>query len=570
MKDFHKNSFVDYLDQFNVLSPNHSKIYDEYTYDKGKDSYTFTIETRVESYLREIFASNPQSVILTGNAGDGKTRLCRSVYNFFDEQGLVDWPESGIIEVEFQHGKIRMVKDLSELTEDIILTELRSLQNNIVNNHEHKVYYLIAANEGKLTKFLSQNNELTYLREAVKQRFKSHESNDGTFSIINLLDVTSSLYVEKVLDEWNKESNWSVCDACPKQKACIINLNHQRSSQKVVRDRLVEQYRFLDYLGSHITMREMLIHISYLLTGGLTCKDVLDANYEELKVQLDKPYYENFYGHNVEHEAFSDMRAIKLFRELDPGKYSDSSIDDFIVNGDISGSEELEALHEGMFDDSLDLYLGYFKKRLDIYRNHNKDSNDTLIEDWIEKLRRKFYFEFPSEEFFNRKNLIPFKFVGDFDELFGDPRKQGSVRADLMTGINRAFSKKLVDSKVPLVATSENLMIHSTIVSGQIRLLEENERKDIDHRSSKLFFVIRRMGKDAKLPLNLYVFEYLMRLSSGDTHNILREDVEILLDTFRNELIKGTEPDPYAYTLDILRLDKDKGLYVQDDIQILS
>lgn len=559
-----KNTFVDYLDQFNVLSPNHSKIYDEYTYDKGKDSYVFKIETKAETYLCNLFLNNPQSIILTGNAGDGKTRLCRSVYNYFHQDGLVDWPESGILEVDFPHGKIRMVKDLSELKDEIILQELSRLQASINDNHADKIYYLIAANEGKLTKFLSQHEHLSSLKVEVKRRFKTHLENNSTFSIINLLDVTSSLYVEKVLDEWNKESNWSVCESCSKQKACIINLNHKRSSKDFVKNRLVEQYRFLDYLGTHITMREMLIHISYILTGGLTCTDVLNADYEALKYQIDKPYYENFYGNNAANEALSDMRAIKLFKELDPGRYSDSNIDDFILNGDISGNAQLEALHEDLFNSDLDLYIGYFKKRLDIYRNHNKESNDNLIEEWIERLRRKFYFEFPSEEFFNRTNLVPFKFVNIFDELFGDQRKQAISKRDLTRGLNRAFSKRLVDSNRELFSTSENLMIHSSIPISQMKISEEKQREDIDHRSSSFEITV---GK-TKLFLNLYVFEYLMRLSNGDTHNILKEDVEILLDTFRNELIKETETDPFV--LNILRLDKENGLYVQDCIEILE
>ena len=82
------NSFINYLDQFNVLSPNHSKIYDEYTYDEGEKSYSFKIETKIENYLIEIFNNNAHSVILTGNAGDGKTILCRSIYNYFSETEL--------------------------------------------------------------------------------------------------------------------------------------------------------------------------------------------------------------------------------------------------------------------------------------------------------------------------------------------------------------------------------------------------------------------------------------------------------------------------------------------------
>jgi hypothetical protein len=557
------NTFINYLEQFNVLSPNHSKIYDEYTYDQGEQSYSFKIDTKIEQYLLDIFTTNPQSVILTGNAGDGKTRLCRSIYNHFSNKDLTTWPETGIVEVPFNKGVIRIVKDLSELKEEIIFQELIRLQNYLNSNHTDNVFYLIAANEGKLTKFLSQDKELSKLKELVALRFRDHNNNDSNFSIINLLDVTSSIYVEKVLNEWNKEENWIACRNCSKKDTCIIYLNHKRTSIGYVKNRLIEQYRLLDFLGTHITMREMLIHISYILTGGFTCHDILNANYDELKEQIEKPYYQNFYGLNIQHEAFSEMRALKLFRELDPGKYSISNIDDFILNGDISGNEELENLHNSIFNDDLDLYLGYFKKRLEIYRDHNKDSNDNLIELWMKKLRRKFYFEFPNEDLFNRKSLIPFQYIQDYQEMFDNPIKRIHCRKDLINGLNRAFSKRLVSNSSQLYATNENLMIHSLVPNTQVIINEEKTRNDIDHLPSKFYLLVNHK---IKLPIDLHVFEYLMRLSSGDTHNILREDVEILLDTFKNEIIKNSEQNEFI--LNILRLDKEKGLFIQDEIFI--
>lgn len=555
------NSFVNYLDQFNVLSPNHAKIYDEYTYDEGERSYSFKIDTKVEAYLTEIFSSRPQSVILTGNAGDGKTRLCRSIYNNVTGEELKNWPDSGIIDVSFSHGTIRIVKDLSELKEEVIFNELIGLQKALETNHSEKVFYLIAANEGKLTKFLSQNTELSYLRENVTKRFRDHKHNNDVFSIINLLNVTSSIYVERLLEEWNREENWSPCNSCAKNKACIIYLNHRRTSSEHVKKRLVEQYRLLDYLGTHITMREMLIHISYILTGGFTCDDIEEADYEDLKEQIEKPYYQNFYGLKIEHEAFSEMRALKLFRELDPGKYSISNIDDFILNGDVSGNQELENLHNQLFNDELDLYLGYFKKRLKLYRDHNKDSNDKFIEEWIHKLRRKFYYEIPSDELFDRKSLISFQFVDEYDQMFDNQAKRMHSRKDLINGLNRSFSKRLVGVTSHLYATNENLMIYSVNPVSSVRVEQEPSRDDIDHLASKFYLTV---NGSISLPVDLHVFEYLMRLNQGNTHNILKEDVEILLDTFKNEIIKQSEPDPFI--LNILRLDQEKGLFVQDEI----
>src|SRR5699024_892641 len=130
---------------------------------------------------------------------------------------LIDWPNKGIVEIPFNYGKIRILKDLSELKENVILRELKDLQTYINSNHTVGVYYLIAANEGKLTKFLSRHDELSDLRTEVKLRFESHLNNTELFSIINLLDVTSSVYVERVLQEWNDESNWLPCNGCAKK-----------------------------------------------------------------------------------------------------------------------------------------------------------------------------------------------------------------------------------------------------------------------------------------------------------------------------------------------------------------
>ena len=125
-----ENTFVQYLDQFNVLSPNHAKIYDEYTHDQESEhTYSFSIRTKIEEFLIKTFNENPQSIILTGNAGDGKTRLCRLVYDHFSNETLKQWPNSGIVDISFPNGTLRIVKDLSELKEEVIFEELLKLRS---------------------------------------------------------------------------------------------------------------------------------------------------------------------------------------------------------------------------------------------------------------------------------------------------------------------------------------------------------------------------------------------------------------------------------------------------------
>ena len=363
---------------------------------------------------------------------------------------------------------------------------------------------MIAANEGKLTKFLSNYDELLMLRQEVKLRFFSHNNNSEMFSVINLLDVTSSVYVERVLEEWNKEENWSPCYTCGEKNRCVIYHNHKKTSQEHVQRRIVNQYRLLDFLQTHITMREMLIHISYMLTGGYTCKDIHNAGYIELEEQTRKVYYQNFYGYEAQKDAFSEMQALKVFKGIDPGQYSHSSLDDFIINGDISGDSEIEQVHNDLFNEELDMQFGYFKKRLIIYRDHNKDSNDDLIEQWIEKLRRKVYFEVPEDFTIDRTALLPYKYLNEYAELFESQSKQAQIKRDIIKGLNRAFSKRLVESGSYLYATTENLMIYGDFKPKEMSIDQEPERNDIDHNPSKFILSVGEFD----LPLNLSVFEY--------------------------------------------------------------
>ncbi|MGM0846482.1 MAG: hypothetical protein ACQEUT_16020 [Bacillota bacterium] len=557
------NSFVYYLDQFNVLSPNHAKIYDEYTIDPDtKNSYTFKIDTKIEKTLVNLFENNPQSIILTGNAGDGKTRLCRIVYDYFNDDNLENWPEDGIVEFSFSKGKIRIVKDLSELKEDIIEKELSHLQQLVSSGNPDNVYYLIAANEGKLTKFLSQHPQLDQLQDEVTSRFKTHKNNSNDLSIFNLLDVTSSVYVEKVLTEWNKPENWEECQDCPFKNRCIIHMNHERTSQSHIQDKIVEQYKLLDYLGTHITMREMLIHISYMLTGGFTCDDIRNANYKEIENQTKKPYYQNFYGHELDENAFSEMKALKVFKALDPGVYSHSSIDDFIINGDINGDAESEKSHGLLIGNSLDLQLGYFKKKLTLYRDYDVDKDHSIVNEWIPKLRRKYFYESKSDD---SNQLLPFEYVDEYIKLFNNPKAKTLIKKEIIHGLNRIFSGRLTEtSNKHLFATNKNLMIHEQFRSKDVDIEQEKERADLDRIPSAFKVSVR---DEVSLSINLAVFEYLMRASGGGTHNVLQQEAEILIDTFKNELIRISEPEEYE--LNILRYDNKTGLFIDDEISLL-
>lgn len=556
------NSFVQYLDQFNVMSPNHAKIYDEYT--NSADAYRLSIQTRIEQFLLSIFMDKPRSIIMTGNAGDGKTRLCRTVYESLTGQPLQQWPESGMMEISFNQGTLIIVKDLSELTEAVIYENLTQLQNEIREDHVRKIYYLIAANEGKLTKFLSQNSSLEDLSGLVKNRFMDHTKNDQNLYLVNLQDVTSSIYAARIMEEWNREENWADCDTCRKSVNCVIRLNHRRMSQESVRERLAEQYRLLDCLGIHVTMREILIHMSYVLTGGLTCDQVLNADYKAIETQAKRVYYNNFYGAELPDGGPIEQGAVQYFRELDPGRVSVSSIDDYLLNGDISGEGEIVDKHARLFDEEIDLLFGYYRKQIEMYRSQDANRDSGKIVELMPGFRRKYFFESDEGDVGNRRKLVPYLHFHTFTESLVNRQKQSAIRKELIHGLNHAFSKKLIDrAESQLFAVNENLLIHESFSTSQAVLTVVPERSDIDYKPSKLFITV---NQGPQLEVKLPVFEYLLRLASGGLYVTLKQEVDILLGTFRNDLINRSELDEFM--LQVLAMDSNKGVYKRHDINI--
>lgn len=107
-------------------------------------------------------------------------------------------------------------------------------------------------------------------------------------------------------------------------------------------------------------------------------------------------------------------------------------------------------------------------------------------------------------------------------------------------------------------------MIHEQFRSKDVDVEQEEERTDLDRIPSNFTVSVR---DEVYLNMNLAVFEYLMRASGGGTHNVLQQEAEILIDTFKNELIRISDPEEFE--LNILRYDNKTGLFIDDEISLL-
>ncbi|KSU48827.1 hypothetical protein AS033_10890 [Exiguobacterium indicum] len=556
------NPFVSFMHQYDLTTADYSKIFDEHT-----KKIEYSIDTNVNKKIIEELSTSPRSIIITGNAGDGKTRICRNVYDQLVEEEFKGWPESGIAEISYKNYKIRIIKDLSELKNEVIVEELKKLQDSLEND-ESKVYFLIAANEGKLTHTLVKYPELNKLKNAVIPQFiSSNKELEMTkeVKVYNLLYASSSIYAEKIVEGWNEEQNWSICTDCTSKNKCIINSNHLALSDRTTKNRMMRMYKSLDMNGKHMTMRELLIHLAYTQTGGMACKDIHEAsNSESIQALAKKSYYENFFGNNLRPEVFEEIGGIQEFKSLDPGSISDSLIDDFLLNGDLSSNEQIKDSHHTLFGKDIDVENGAYYEDVKMYRSniHGDNVNGVeLMNKWFPRLRRKYYFE--SEDNKKVEKLIPYRHRYDFISILHRGRIEHSIKVKLVDGLNTFFAKRMVYSPShQLYVSSDSLLVHQIIGLDQVDFHIQGKNETIDQTGTTLTLSVQGV----ELAINLVTFEYLMRLSNGGMLNVLREHVEILLNSFRNRLISLKKQD--GNILQILKFDRTQGAFVLETIEI--
>src|SRR5438046_235213 len=125
------NGHVERLHRYLPFSPDHDQIYEEYQ--RTEDS--LNIETRALQYLIRAVEAGARFIVLTGDAGHGKTHLCRRLierhlgYSEDEARELINTACDGRGTTTARSGRpavtpLRIYKDFSELTVPLAATQL--------------------------------------------------------------------------------------------------------------------------------------------------------------------------------------------------------------------------------------------------------------------------------------------------------------------------------------------------------------------------------------------------------------------------------------------------------------
>lgn len=557
-----KNSFVDYLARYTTASPDHEAAFDEFIAQATPPAGgPLRLDTRVEEFLHACFEnSSPPSVILTGNAGDGKTYLCRQIVAAFTKQPVKDWEAFADEPIERDGVRLYVVKDLSELSEDQGSQILRGLAATLANPASPD-RYLIAANEGRLRYLLRpkqpQDRSLDTLYSLVDRQLREEPAVDShELIVINLTQVTTSSFVREALRWMTQPAHWDTCEACTVGRRCPLRLNALRLRDDQIAGRVQLLYQLLEHLDIHVTVRDMLIHLAYTLAGNKRCDEFQQhaARHEDLS---SFAYYENIWG-RADDDAF--RRKASVVQHLDRlgmGKHSLFEIDDFIVSG--GQTQDAQAEHKLLFAPAVDLNERRFAQDREAYlsggADHTAGEEQQALLRWLPHCRRKLFFEWHIEKVMP---LIPFLYLNQYQSLLNDERgaHDGSLR-ELVIGLNRAFSRLYLTENEYLFVTTQYLhsgeqprplvRLRFPLTDMQIETEDrDNPAYNCDRRALRLVIApparLRLAATSERIdpvrwPIGLLQFEYLLRLAHGGTYNILAEECELDVRSLKDHLL---------------------------------
>jgi len=564
------NSFVDYLSRYTTASPDHEAAFDEFIVQAAAPAGgPLRLETRIEEFLRITFAQpRPPSIILTGNAGDGKTYLCRQIVAAFAGQPVADWLALAEQPIERDGKRLHVIKDLSELGDERGIAVLQSLAATL--DHSSADRYLIAANEGRLRALLSEDPELGQLDQAIDNQLRyGAESGSPLLVVINLTAVTTSSFVPTALRWMTQSQHWNACQGCPIFQRCPVRHNAQQIRSEHIASRVQMLYQLLEHLDIHVTVRDMLIHLAYTLTGGQRCAELqrLDQGHRDLS---GFAYYENVWGGGANSAFRRKASVVQHLARLHIGDHSLFEVDDFIVSGGDSPERRIE--HEQLFAPAVDINHRRFDQDRRAYVEGGADRQaddeaDTLMR-WLPHCRRKLFFEWHQIERVNR--LIPFLYLDDYWNLLRDEQGvRDQIRRDLVLGLNRAFSHLYLTDSNNLYVTTQ--YIHSTeqprplvrlTIPTQGIQIRVDRRPHLAYNCDRpdLHLVIAappalvvqggQVPKPQSWRMNLLLFEYLMRLANGGTYNILAEECELSVRDLKDRLLSAFAREPATGTIE--------------------
>jgi serine/threonine protein kinase len=414
---------------------------------RGEDSYDTYVPTALDQHLiPDVLGGGYRLVIITGNAGDGKTAFLERLIKAAEARGgQRGAPRVNGTDVRLADGRwLRTNNDGSqdegERRNDDVLTGFFGPFADGAGAVGAETR-LIAINAGRLVDFLEAHRaEFTRLRALVLAALAG-EPEDGDIAVVNLNQRSlvaragkdGAPLFDHVLAQLTHDRLWAACQDCDLVRECYAPHNartfaHSSAGPKVTR-RLRDLLRLVHMRGQlHVTLRDLRSALAFMLTSGRDCGQIHELyRTGDASQILDGFYFNSWLG-----SPGTADRLLGLLRELDVAAVPDPALDRRLAAlGPAADHGMMTIDRRGDYD--LSLLVAAFGQARQADGAASGEAGPAA--GYLAAARRRFYFECVDDE--RARAALPFRSAERFWDWLGKPTELAARMPDLVTAINR-------------------------------------------------------------------------------------------------------------------------------------
>lgn len=518
-------------------------MYSQGRNNKGTRGLTLDGEIYVETALdRELIPASLDGefrlVIITGNAGDGKTAFLQKLEKRAKDEGAVvtPAPRGNGATFELNGRKFKSNYDGSQDEGDIaneeVLTEfLKEFQGDDASAWPSEETRMIAINEGRLVDFLESNSDdYPHLLNLVRRGLESGVPDDGVAMVnLNLRSVVAASedgqpsILERLLKRMTHKKFWKRCESCDLKDKCYVLHNvktiQDETAGPLVTERLKTLYTLNDLRGRlHVTLRDLGSSLAYTLAGTRTCDEIHDLYATGNPNEIANSFYFNSW---MGGESGSADRLLSLLSEIDIGKATDPRLDrslDFQTPDQLKGLLGFET--RGGYD--TEILTRLFN---DLPWNHSGHASEDRFgthQSYVAMAKRRHFFERLDDSW---RRMLPYQAAGRMLEVVRGDVGPSEVLPSLIRAINLGEGltnpERMTDKLVLQVRDVPNGAMRSyrLFPASKFHLHVEDSAsraRFVEHMPTGLTLRFDgEAGSIAELDVNLDVFEMLYRLNHG-------------------------------------------------------
>lgn len=512
--------------------------------------------------LPAVLAGEFRLVIITGNAGDGKTAFLQTLEQEALRRGAVmqsprpngaHFVLAGRVYLTNYDGS----QDEAAIDNDTVLRAFFAPFQGDAAGWPHRVTHLIAINEGRLVDFLASHKEdYGHLGRIVEEGLRSGAPADGVAVVnLNLRSVVAARNGEpsifaRLLGAMTAPGNWAACQACDLKARCYVQHNVRTFQDPQVGPKVAERletlYTLVHLRGEkHTTVRMLRSALAFTLAGTRTCDEIHDLYARGQREAIVQGFYFNSWLGGA---APPTDPLLAQLKELDVGLGGDPQLDRVLSFTSPAGghSERLLLTFAERGDYDRSVLRKIFEELPD--NSHDGPARTAAHQVYLTMVRRRTFFERRDGGW---RQMLPYRAA---DRLLGLIR-DGETLAEVLQTLLHALNRGEGLAKPELIGDRLAIRVRH-VEKGTIRsyrlFAAERFTLGVDDAAARARFVehlpgglvLRYRGPnrvEADLRINLDVFELLERLNAGYRPSVEDEQgVYRQLAIFKN--ILGSEP----------------------------